>query len=436
MKRLWRDWNVFWFKPQTGNVLGLYRIVLGLLTLYSFALFAKDATTFFSDAGVLTADTLAERTERDFHTILRWIGHPVGVLIALGALFAAGICFTLGFYSRVSSVLLYVLVASFHERNNLVLNGGDTVLRTMLFLFMFAPSGAALSVDALRRRMRRPEGEDPGPVLIRPWAQRMMQIQVAIIYLVTAYAKSRGALYHDGSAMYYVFGLVDFNIRGVEQLMNYPLAYSFLTYAVMFIEVSLPFLLWFRAARPYAVLLGLLAHGWIIVFMTIPVFGVLMLATYLPFFSEEEFALARARLLNWFGGRKRARVYFDGHCVNCRKVRAVLESMDVLGRMEPLDARDADLSDLPPELDRRVLLEEMVLVTPSGRVRMGFDAYRWLAARFPATAWTLPLWYLPGVAFVGRRIYRRMARGRTVLARCELDGACALEAQPRTPSGS
>lgn len=299
MIRPWSDWNDFWFRPQTGRALGLYRIVLGLLTIYSFALFAKDAAVFFSDEGVFTTRTLGTAIDRDCHTLLRWIPSATGVRLALAALFAAAALFTVGLWTRPATFALFVLVVSFHERNNLVLNGGDTVLRTMLFFFLFADSGAEFSVDRYLRRRRDPAA---GPVLISPWPQRMMQVQVAVIYFSTAYAKTRGALYHDGSAMYYVFGLVDFNVRGVEQLMNYPLVYSGLTFAVLLVEIALPFLLWFRPARPYAVAMGLLAHGWIIVFMTIPVFGILMISTYIPFFGEREIAWAMARL------RRRGRV--------------------------------------------------------------------------------------------------------------------------------
>jgi len=423
VRRLRDDWNAFWFAPQTGRVLGLYRIVIGLLTIYSFALWAKDVAVFFSDEGVLTTKTLAGAMGRDYHTILQWIGSPLGVRLSLAALFAAALFFTVGWHTRVASVLLYVLVVSFHERNNLVLNGGDTVLRTMLFFFMFAPAGAAFSVDALVRRLRSPGAP---PALVSPWAQRMMQVQVAVIYFVTAYAKSRGALYHEGVAMYYVFGLVDFNVRGVEQLMNYPLAYSFLTYAVLLVEISLPFLLWFRATRPYAVVLGILAHGWIMVFMTIPVFGILMIATYIPFFMEGELDLALARIRRRLA-RRRATLYLDGACVACGRARELVVALDLFGRIQPSDARGVPAGPPAGGRDPADAPGEGVLVTARGRVLKGFEAWRWIAVRLPALAWSLPLWYLPGVAFASRRLHRRFAHGRSEGAGPLSDGARAVE---------
>lgn len=295
-----RDWDRFFFAPQTAKVLGLYRIAIGLITIYCFALFAKDVTAFFSDQGLIPFSSIERTTHRDFHTILRWIGSPWAVKCALAALFLAGISFTIGFYTRTSSIILFLLVLSFHERNQQVLNGGDVVLRTQLFLFMFAPAGAALSVDSLIRRVRHP-GEPALPTLVAPWAQRLMQFQVAIIYFVSAYAKWSGDLYRNGSAMYYVFGLIDFNIRGVERLMNYPVIYSTLTFAMLFVEIAIPFLMWFRAARPYAFFMGLLLHLWIMIVMTIPVFGILMVTTYISWFSEDEFEHVLEKTRNVFG---------------------------------------------------------------------------------------------------------------------------------------
>lgn len=319
-----RDWDRFFFTPQTAKVLGLYRIAIGLITIYCFALFAKDVTAFFSDRGLLPFSSVETNTHRDYHTIFRWIGSPWAVKCVLAALFMVAISFTIGLYTRTSSILLFLLVLSFHERNQQVLNGGDVVLRTQLFLFMFAPAGAALSLDSIIRRMRHP-GEAAGPALVAPWAQRLMQFQVAIIYFVSAYAKWSGDLYRNGSAMYYVFGLIDFNVRGVERLMNYPVIYSSLTFAMLFVEIAIPFLMWFRAARPYAFVMGLLLHLWIMIVMTIPVFGILMVATYISWFSEEEFDSAFDWLRRKFGGTKL--------WVTLARVPATLASTRIVARL-------------------------------------------------------------------------------------------------------
>lgn len=368
-----RAWDRFFFEPRTARVLGLYRIVFGLIVLYSFALLGKDAAVYFSDAGVLSAAANDEVLQRRGLTALRWLSSPWGVRLTLGALFAAGILFTVGLHTRLSAWTLYLLVVSFHERNIVVLNGSDTVIRTMLFLFLFAPAGAAFSIDSLRRRLRG-EGEE---VLVHPWAQRMMQLQVALIYLVAGFGKLIGSHYQDGTAMYYILGRLGYHSFGVEHLMNYPFVYKALTWSMIAIEIPLPFLLWFPLTRRWGALAGILLHGWIIVFMVIPVFGIAMIAAYLPFFAERELDAA----IGWARRRcegRRARLYLDPGAVRLRKL---VEAFDLFRRVEVADGAG-----------------EPRLVLATGKERAGPAALRWLALRCPATFWLAPVLCLPGAA--------------------------------------
>ena len=68
---------------------------------------------------------------------------------------------------------------------------------------MFAPAGAVWSLDAVLKRRR-----DPSPVMIPPWSVRLMQIQLAVIYLFTGISKLSGGLVGNdwitGEAVYWV----------------------------------------------------------------------------------------------------------------------------------------------------------------------------------------------------------------------------------------
>jgi predicted DCC family thiol-disulfide oxidoreductase YuxK len=411
-----RDVERFFFAPQTGRVLGLYRILIGALTFYCFALWSRSAAYYFSDAGVLSYTSARIATARPMLTVLAWARSPLAVELLLVLLLVAAALFTIGLFTRASTIALFVLVTSFHERNAFAVNSGDILLRCILFFFLFAPAGAAFSVDALLRRLRTPD-EPPAPTRIVPWTQRMMQIQVAVLYLTTAYAKSRGGLWHNGSAMYYVLGLVDFSHAGVERLMNHPVLYSALTFSTLFAELALPFVLWFRAARPYALALGVFLHGYIIFMMDIPVFGILLIVTYTAFFSEAELDEAVRRVRAW--KVERATVFYDALCPICRRTRVLLGALDLFGRLDFVDANGAVES-----VPRERLLDEMHLRTDGGTWAAGFHAFRWMALRLPALAWLAPLLHLPGASFIGTRVYRRVARNRYARLRC--DGACAL----------
>jgi hypothetical protein len=295
LKRFAARWDAFFFAPQTGYALAAFRIAWGALIVYRFALLAPFAVELFSDAGVFRAETLAENTPRARHSLLFWLGSPGGVTLALVALLASAASLAAGLFTRASAVATLVLVVSFHERNEFALGHVDALLRLMLVFLALSPAGAAWSVDRLLARRSAP-GE--GPRLVRPWAQRMMQIQLALVYLLTVRAKLQGQLWPGGAALYYVFGLTDYVKPGLglERLMDAPFVYRPLTYAVVATELALPFALWSRKARPYAALAGVLLHGAIALTMSIPVFGLAMVCCYLPFFDEAEVRAAARRL--------------------------------------------------------------------------------------------------------------------------------------------
>jgi predicted DCC family thiol-disulfide oxidoreductase YuxK len=126
-------------------------------------------------------------------------------------------------------------------------------------------------------------------------------------------------------------------------------------------------------------------------------------------------------------GTGKAVVLYDGGCPLCRRSVRLLKRLDWLKRLHYQDCRD--IANLPPSavpLDPKRLLEEMHLVTPDRkRVLTGFAAFRWIAWRLPLAWPVAPLLYLPGVPWLGRRLYLWVARNRYDLVPCK-DGACEV----------
>lgn len=123
-------------------------------------------------------------------------------------------------------------------------------------------------------------------------------------------------------------------------------------------------------------------------------------------------------------------VLYDGACPFCRRSVRILQRLDWLNKLHLQDARDtAHLPACAVPLVPEKLLEQMHLVTPDRkRVYAGFRAFRWLAWRLPL-AWPLaPLQYLPGVQWLGNKLYLWVARHRFDLVPCE-DGVCRVHAK-------
>ncbi len=301
-----RAWNRFWFAPTSARPLGALRILFGLIVLLHVGLLANDCDEWLSNVGRLQGSEARELAGWFRPSLLFWFQDPISIRIALALTAAAAVLFSLGWHTRIMGIIQYVMIVSIHHRNILTLSGADTLLVIITFYLMLSPCGAALSLDH-RRRVRKLGAEfEP---LISPWPQRLIQIQITIVYFMTAVLKAKGSTWHDGTALYYVLSNVEFR-RFTFGVTSYPLLINLMTYAAVVIEFCLAFLLWVKAARPWVILAGLTLHGGIMLTVNIPVFGELITACYLAFLLPEEFDTLCRRLdpRGWMASRERAAI--------------------------------------------------------------------------------------------------------------------------------
>src|SRR6202041_4007500 len=59
----------------------------------------------------------------------------------------SAVCLACGLFTRANSIIVFACLASIQQRNLLILHGGDTFLRVTGFFLMFAPAGAAFSLE-------------------------------------------------------------------------------------------------------------------------------------------------------------------------------------------------------------------------------------------------------------------------------------------------
>src|SRR5262245_19667567 len=100
-------------------------------------------------------------------------------------------------------------------------------------------------------------------------------------------------------------------------------------------------------------------------------------------------------------------VLYDGLCAFCQRGVRILRRLDWLKRLHYQDARDVE--HLPPcgdPLDPVKLLDEMHVVAPDRRKAWaGYRAMRWLAWQLPLGWCVAPFLYVPGIPWVGNRLY-------------------------------
>ena len=287
-----RAWNNFFFRPTSARPLGAIRILFGLLALANLAFSAVDLEYWYTDAGLFRGDESWVIAGPFQFSPLHFFQDPASVRIAFLLTATAAFFFTIGWRTRLMSILFYMGMLSIHNRNLASSSGADVLLLTFAFNLMLCPCGAAYSVDAWLESRKRGTLAEP---LILPWGLRLIQIQISVVYAFAGLLKVGGNLWLNGTALHYVLNNTEVGRFDISFLTRYPILINLMTYSAVAMELSLAFLIWFRAARPLVLFLGLMLHTGILVTINIPIFGELMWVGYLAFLTPPEFdALLRA----------------------------------------------------------------------------------------------------------------------------------------------
>lgn len=266
-----------------ARALAALRIALALLLLADLALRARNLTAFYADAGVLPRETLRALYPTISTISLHALGGSLAFEAGLFVLAAAFACaLAAGYHTRLAVLASFVLLVSLHARNPLVLNGGDSLLRRLLFWSLFLPLGARWSLDALARG---DDADDGGAPRIATVATAGLLVQVVLVYAVNALFKHQGALWPAGEAVRYVFSLREFVVLAGPLFVGHPLVLTAADYAWLALVACSPLLL-VLTGRARAALAGLFAaaHLGMLATMRLGLFPLVAVAALLAFF--------------------------------------------------------------------------------------------------------------------------------------------------------
>ncbi len=283
------------FAPGSPMPVCLFRIAFGIVLLEYCLLLAPELVTYFSDTnGILRLKTLKFIFDIPVINLITLLPPGDSWLVAFFAVFVlACLCVTVGLFSRVSIILVYLGLVSFLHRNIFVHHGGEHLMCIAAFWMMFAPIDAALSLDRLRTPKESRSGDPQNCSL---WAVKAYQFQFALVYWQASLSKLASPSWWDGTAMYYVFRHLEFARFSVPYVPQDPFLLKLATWSAIFAESLGWTLIWFKETR-YVVLLVLLAfHLGIDYAMNIPMFEHIMIASLLIFIPGEDAEKFVARL--------------------------------------------------------------------------------------------------------------------------------------------
>lgn len=471
LERWIRGWDWFWFHPADPTLLGALRILTGMIVVWVQLAYTVDLDALLGPKGLLDVHTVnefrhnwpwmtipaswesdmeayfaglqslkppaAEQRAEIEQYVRTWDvdprlasdkGFPVWsiffhvtdrtwIRVIHFSILGVMVLFTIGFCTRVTSVLTWMGAMCYINRNQWGLFGMDTMTNIGLFYLMIGPSGAALSVDrliaryratreALRQRRPAPQLGAPPPMVSANLVLRLMQVHFCWIYFAAGTSKLLGTAWWSGTATWGTMANYEFCPMNVPLYMGFLqllcehrwLWELFMTGGVIFtlaMELCTPFLIWQRKWR-WIVLTGVvLLHTGISLFMGLTAFSFMMgvlAASFVPLEDIERFR-------RWLARRATSLKLMYQQAGAARQLRAasLVKAFDTFDQVE-----------LQPHAPRRESGEKvpadapLQLITPTGEVLTGFDLFtgltRWLWLLRPLALVT----WLPGVASMGQ----------------------------------
>ncbi len=282
-RRLHRFLLGFFAAPTSGASAALFRIVFGLLSTWTAIGVGLNLDRYWSGDGALPWAAMRHSANAHWSLVAIAPGDDrllVGIFVLL---LGASIALTVGFFSRASAAVIFIVHVSLQNRNPYTVNGGDRLFVILALLAVLMPLARRWSVQAWwRARWGKPLAGEP-----TWWALRLAQLQVAYLYLSTGLVKAEHVRWWSGRAMGDVLASPVY-CEWPTHLSFWPLV-AFLTYFTLLFEVfAFPMLIWFQKTRRFVLWWGILFHIGIEVLMVIPMFSVIMVVTYTLFLTDEE----------------------------------------------------------------------------------------------------------------------------------------------------
>lgn len=270
------DW---WTKPVRAEGLAALRIGVGLVLLLDMLVTnAPHWQLFFGPRGLGSAAVFGSRFSSDhayFSLASLFPADSAGWwYVALISLAACGLI--TGVLPRVSACVAWVMTLTMLNENYYIHNGGDRLRCILLFVLIFAPADAVWSLKSWQARRAPAE-----PTFIYPWAQRLLFVQLVLLYFMNGVYKLFGAEWFEGDTIYYVSHDLWWSRLSADWLPVHYLVLRLATWGVLAWEVTFPLAVLSRRCRPWALAIGAAFHVLTGLTLSLGVFPLYALCFYL-----------------------------------------------------------------------------------------------------------------------------------------------------------
>lgn len=259
--------NMFSFDLR---LLGISRILLGLILFLDILTRSFDLSIFYTDDGVYSRALLLKNDWFSWNWSVNMItGVWEGQVFIFGFTMLCALMVLIGYKTKVFLVLSYLLLISIQTRNPLIHYGGDLILKLLIFYSIFLPVHARYAVDKVKKTTLPTSGK------VLSLATIAYILQVVSIYVFAGIAKD-GENWLDGSAVYYALSMDKYATALVAYIMEFPRVLTFLSHSTLYLEtfgcllLFVPF--FWKYFRTVGVLMFMSLHFGFFLFMTLGIF--------------------------------------------------------------------------------------------------------------------------------------------------------------------
>ncbi|SCW71591.1 antimicrobial peptide system protein, SdpB family [Paenibacillus tianmuensis] len=440
-----------WFYRENFLIgTSLARIGFGLVLLYMYLIHYSQRYLLWSDQGLIDHATYLTTTKGFSLSLYTWspsmlyfdIVYHIGIMVT--------ILYVIGWKGRLMSILFFIFTYSLLDRNYLIGDGGDNILRILLCYMIFANTTAYFSADAEKYWKKRSVAEEGTWYKIKAvfhnFAVLFCIVNLCIMYLTSGLYQIMGEMWHSGTAVYYIMQVNQFSHPFFRNLiLQNDFFIVLFTYSSVIIKLAFPFLLFNRYTKYFIVFCVVSFHLGIGIAMGLITFSLIMCIIDFMLISDEEYKkihrkLIRLRRLFLLAFRTRTRsfgrksipqthhviVFYDGWCPFCQASIRNLRKLDWFRLLHFVSFREPnvcntfqlDLNKLEKRMHSKRKTEE--------KSHEGIYAFIQISKRLVPLWPLVPLLYLAAICGIGQKTYDFIASRRSIIPAGGCDDTCYL----------